>query len=107
MNALGGPAITGGFTGSVDFGSGVTLNAIATQPYISAYVAKFTATGAYEWAYAGNAMGSSAPSIGTGIATSGAVVVSTGTFMYGTLDLGGHPLASTGQQASYLASFVR
>jgi hypothetical protein len=103
VNACGDPAITGGFSGVVDFGGGA-LNAAQDG---SMYLASFRSSGAYQWAYAGGPpLSNVTNSGGLGIAASSAAVVTTGTFQGGTLSLSGNQLTAVSQQDTYLASFI-
>ncbi|MGH7294875.1 MAG: hypothetical protein ACRELB_08080, partial [Polyangiaceae bacterium] len=107
LDGLGGPVITGEFSGTVDFGGG-TLNGAAGGS-ASTYIAKFTSIGTYEWAYAGGPPASTAAnSGGHGVTTTATAVVAAGTFSGGTLSVAGDALTAvaTGGNA-YLASFTR
>ena len=106
LDGFGGPTITSGFSGTLNFGGGVLNGASAGNA--SMYIAKFNSSGTYEWAYGGGPPASNAlNSSGYGIAASGTAVVSAGTFGDGTLSLGGDSLtAPSGVGDAYLASFV-
>jgi hypothetical protein len=108
VDGAGGPAITGYFTGTVDFGGGMlTGSAADDQDTEAMYIAKFDSAGHYNWAYGGGPPSSNdVNSIGFGIAANGSAVVATGTFETGVLSIAGDPLTDVSVQDSYLASFV-
>jgi hypothetical protein len=104
VDAVGGPAITGGFSNSIDFGGGVLLGAGA--PNASTYIAKFDSVGSYEWAYAGGPPASTvANSGGEGIAANGVSVLAAGVFQDGMLSLDGTAMTAASMLDTYLVSF--
>jgi hypothetical protein len=106
IDGFGGPAITSGFSGAMDFGGG-SLNG-SPEGSTATYVAKFNSEGTYEWAYAGGPPSSTATnSFGHGIAASDSVVLTTGTLQGGKLSLAGDALIAASMQDTYLASFAR
>jgi hypothetical protein len=108
VDSLGSPVITGSFSGVLNFGGG-PLNG-ASQGNGATYIAKFSPSGAYQWAYAGGPPSSTAlDSQGLGIGVSASAIVTTGTYLNGTLSLAGAPLppAGGGGDDVYLASFKR
>ena len=108
VDGLGGPAITGEFSGTVNFGGSALSGGIADQDTTATYIAKFDSAGVYDWAYAGGLPTSTATnSAGFGIAANSAVVVGTGVFSNGTLVLAGDALTAVSIQDTYLASFAR
>jgi hypothetical protein len=106
VDVAGGPAITGAFTDSIDFGGG-GLSATGV-PYGSIYVAKFDSAGAYRWAYAGGPPASTdQSSSGYGLAAGRMAVIATGTFSGGTLSVVGDNLtAENGGGNGYAVSFA-
>jgi hypothetical protein len=106
VDGLGGPAITGGFSGTVNFGPDALSGGIEDDTS-AMYLAKFNSAGTYDWAYAGGPPASNAiNSYGFGIAANAAVVVGTGRFQSGTLSLAGDSLTAVSSQDTYVASFA-
>jgi hypothetical protein len=102
LDDAGGPAITGSFSGTMNLGGGSLAGAAAGSS--SAYIAKFSTTGAYEWGYGGGPPASSASgSAGYGIGANASVVAATGVYSGGTLNLGGTALTTGG---AFLVTFV-
>ena len=112
VSAAGEPIVTGTFDSTVDLGGG-PLNATPLPPTgdncgsCGVFVAKLSATGAYEWAFSPGPTG--ATQVGTlragGIAANATAVVTAGQFT-GTLTFPGNTLTSVGTDGNaYLASF--
>jgi len=111
VSAAGEPIVTGTFDSTVDLGGG-PLNATPLPSTgdncgsCGVFVAKFSAAGAYEWAFTPGPTG--ATEVGTlragGIAASATAVVTAGQFT-GTLTFPGNTLTSVGTDGNaYLAS---
>lgn len=98
MDVAGNRVVTGGFSGTIDFGGGPLISA----GQFDIYIAKYGPTGTHLWS---KALGSIDSQVGTSVAllASGAVVV-TGNF-FGTVDFGGGPLTSAGGADIFLAMY--
>lgn len=98
MDVTGRRVVTGGFSGTVDFGGGPLTSA----GQFDIYIAKYGPTGNHLWS---KGLGSIESQVGTSVAllASGAVVV-TGNF-FGTVDFGGGALTSAGGADIFLAMY--
>jgi hypothetical protein len=99
VDGSGNVIITGGFYGSVDFGGGVLTSAASTDIFL----AKFSPGGTHVWS---NRFGSAGPQSGWGVScdASGNVLIA-GRFS-GTVDFGGGPLISAGNDDIFVAKFT-
>ena len=95
-DASGNVVVTGSFVGNVDFGGGRLTSNLSSN---DVFVAKYSATGAYNWS---RAYGSTGDDHGKAVTTDGSGdVVITGYFN-SAIDFGGGPLISAGMQDIFL-----
>jgi hypothetical protein len=102
VDASGNMIVTGAFAGTVDFGGG-PLTAPGGGAGSNVFIVKFAPDGTHMWSSRfGDGTGQWARSVTTD--ASGNVVI-TGYF-YGTVDFGGGPLTSTGDEDVFIAKFT-
>ncbi len=99
MDHSGNIVLTGGFTGTVDFGGGTLTSA----GDFDIFVVKFTSGGFHLW---GKRFGGVYHQFGAGIATDAAGNVVVGGYIDGTVDFGGGALTSAGDYDIFVARFT-
>jgi len=92
--------VTGEFKGTLDLGGGPLST---TGNYYNVFVASFGPTGAHRWSKGFGGFMSGGHGYGVAVDDSGDAVV-TGAF-FGTVDFGGAPLKSAGEDDTFVASF--
>ncbi len=103
--ATGDVAVTGGFTGTVNFGGGVFASAPgfdAATPGYYMFIAVFDACGAYKWA---RAFGNGADVGAAAVAVDGEGRVAVAGIFQGSVSLGGAPLTAVGFFDVFVAEY--
>jgi len=96
LDATGNTIVTGSFVGSVDFGGGILTSNLNSNDI---FVAKYSATGAYNWS---KAFGSTGDDHGTALATDGSGNVVVTGYFNNSVDFGFGPLTSAGNKDIFL-----
>lgn len=99
VDEAGNVAITGHFSGSVDFGGGALTSAGADD----IFVAEFDTNGSHMWSHG---FGDASPQVAESVAFDAAGNVLLGGYFYGTVDFGGGPLISAGDRDVFVAKFA-